>query len=156
MEFDVAQNEDIIRQFQSWAIMARPRSPHVWQVVEDMLTSTRDIMDRNHLTEVTQLTLAMLPDVVEFSGPRRLTSGIWRSIELLGMPGANVSDRPHDILAPRLYGDVLVMPAHSFAFSMIESAPHKEVWESVKQDAQGPPLVTHHYSGSWKNDKGGE
>jgi hypothetical protein len=46
---------------------------------------------------------------------------------------------------PKLIGDVLVMPGNAFAAS-----------QSGFPEDQGPRLVTHHYAGTWKNDKGGE
>ncbi|CAM6001880.1 unnamed protein product [Sphagnum balticum] len=142
LEFDV----DIwVRQFASWTIMAKPKSPHMLMVVEDCIEAVREKM-REHNVGVADLTLDMIGDVVDFSGPRRLTRGVLKSLSLTlnsTIEGQNISN----VTEPRLIGDVLVLPDYAFANSMNEQYGDK---------AQGQKLVTHHYAGSWKNTLGGE
>ena len=38
-EFDVGWGDNFIRQFNSWTIMAKPRLPHMWQAIQDILAA---------------------------------------------------------------------------------------------------------------------
>lgn len=80
----------------------------------------------------------MLSDVVNVTGLKIMTIAILESLEqLLGRP---VDDRDFSgIKHPKLVGDVLIMPAVSFAAT-------QNGWPTDQGDA----LVTHHYEGSWK------
>ncbi|EUC27257.1 glycosyltransferase family 32 protein [Bipolaris zeicola 26-R-13] len=132
-EFDAEWPEPFDRQFASWTIMSRPRSPRMMQVIDDILEE--------------DLTLKMMGDVVDLTGPRRLTTIIFRSLEKK-LKTINPTE-VHSILQPVLLKDVLILPGRSFAASANKYTP--------EQEALLPPqLVTHHYAGSWKNDKGGE
>jgi alpha 1,6-mannosyltransferase len=142
LEFDV----DIwVRQFASWTIMARPKSPHLMTVVEDCIEGLLN-KAKEHNVGIQDLKLDMIDDIVDVSGPRRLTRGIQKSLsKMLGKEVGN-DDISH-VLEPRLIGDVLVLPDYAFANSMNQQHGDKK---------QGQVLVTHHYAGSWKNAKGGE
>lgn len=142
MEFDV----DIwIRQFASWTIMAKPKSPHMLTVVEDCLGGLES-RAKELGVGMQDLRLDMIDDIVDVSGPRRLTRGIQKSLSnTLGQEIGN-DDLAH-ISQPKLIGDVLVMPDYAFADSMNQQYGDKKV---------GKVLATHHYAGSWKNAKGGE
>lgn len=142
LEFDV----DIwVRQFASWTIMAKPKSPHMLMVVEDCIEAVLE-KTREHNVGVPDLTIDMIGDVVDFSGPRRLTRGVLNSLSLTlnsKIEDGNISN----VMEPRLIGDVLVLPDYSFANSMNEQYGDR---------GKGQILVTHHYAGSWKNSLGGE
>ncbi|KAI0008822.1 initiation-specific alpha-1,6-mannosyltransferase [Xylariaceae sp. FL0662B] len=142
LEFDV----DIwIRQFASWTIMAKPKSPHLLTVAEDCLEGLVD-KAKEHNIRIQDLKLDMIDDIVDVSGPRRLTRGIQKSLsKMLDQPVGN--DEISHVSEPRLIGDVLVLPDYSFANSMNLQYGDKK---------SGQILVTHHYAGSWKNSKGGE
>lgn len=89
----------------------------------------------------------MMGDVVDLTAPRRLMTIIFRSLEKK-LKTINPTE-VHSILQPVLLKDVLILPGRSFAASANKYTP--------EQEALLPPqLVTHHYAGSWKNDKGGE
>lgn len=142
-EFDVGWGESIFRQFTTWVIMARPGSPHVWMVVQDILDSFKSTMLENEVS-VAGLTLQMGGDVVDATGPRRFTRGILKSM------GQAFDTTLQDIQAlkePKLAGDVLVLPGYAFAASA-------NTYD--KEFTVPPPLAKHHYAGTWKNDKGGE
>lgn len=148
-EFDVGWSPGIMRQFASWTIMARPGSPHMLTVVEGIVDALHSVM-KEHQVSIGNVTLNMTGDVVDFSGPRRLTTGVFKS---LGHTlNRSVSpDEAKEILQPMLLGDVLVMPGRSFAASVNDY--------SKKGGGSGllpPQLVTHHYAGTWKNEQGGE
>ncbi|KAJ4421959.1 hypothetical protein N0V82_003355 [Gnomoniopsis sp. IMI 355080] len=142
MEFDV----DIwIRQFATWTIMAKPKSSHFLTVVEDclegLLSKAKDLN-----VELQDLRPDMIGDIVDVSGPRRLTRGIQKSLSKT----LNTDIGNEDIARlsqPKLIGDVLVLPDYAFADSMNQQYGDKKV---------GKVLVTHHYAGSWKNENGGE
>ncbi|KAI8941021.1 hypothetical protein NX059_002267 [Plenodomus lindquistii] len=146
-EFDQGWEGQYVRQFTSWTIMSAPRCPHMLQVIDDIFLELRRITRTNGVA-VENVTLALAGDVVDFSGPRRLTRSIYASLST----ALNTTVGPLDmqeILKPKLVGDVLVMPGKSFASTSNRYTP--------EQEAELPPaLVRHHYAGSWKNDHGGE
>jgi alpha 1,6-mannosyltransferase len=142
LEFDV----DIwVRQFASWTIMARPKSPHLMTVVEDCIEGLLN-KAKEHNVGIQDLKLDMIDDIVDVSGPRRLTRGIQKSLSKMLSKEVGNDDISH-VLEPRLIGDVLVLPDYAFANSMNQQHGDKK---------QGQVLVTHHYAGTWKNAKGGE
>lgn len=142
LEFDV----DIwIRQFASWTIMAKQKSSHMLTVVEDCLEGLIKKAEE-HNVGISDLRLDMIDDIVDVSGPRRLTRGILKSLsKMLNETVGN--DEISHVSEPRLIGDVLVLPDYSFANSMNQQYGNKK---------PGQILVTHHYAGSWKNSRGGE
>lgn len=144
-EFDVGWGEDIFREFATWTIMARPRSPHMWAVIQDILQLFKRILKEQGVT-IAKLKLDMVGDVVDATGPRRFTRSVMRSLEESGFANATVRDLKN-LNEPKMAGDVLVLPGWAFAASA----------NRYKEDTDLPPsLVTHYYAGSWKNDKGGE
>ncbi|KAF2276651.1 uncharacterized protein EI97DRAFT_449987 [Westerdykella ornata] len=146
-EFDMGWDMPFVRQFASWTILAKPGSPHMWQVIVDILDSLSTTMASNNVT-IGNLTLSMVGDVVDFTGPRRLTNSIYKSLGKTLKRTIGEKDMSK-LLQPKLVGDVLVMPGRSFAASSNRYTKEEE--------AQLPAaLVTHHYAGSWKNDHGGE
>lgn len=142
MEFDV----DIwVRQFASWTIMAKPKSPHMMMVVEDCLEGL--ISKAEELKVGLQdLRVDMIDDIVDVSGPRRLTRGIQKSLSKTLDKEIGNEDVAR-LSQPKLIGDVLVLPDYAFADSMNQEYGEKKI---------GKILVTHHYAGSWKNGNGGE
>jgi len=146
-EFDWGWPGKFVRQFASWTIMSKKGSTHMMQVIDDIFETLHQKLVEHNVT-VKDVTLEMMGDVVDFSGPRRLTTGVYKSLskQLNQTIG---EDDLSKILQPKLVGDVLVMPGRSFAAS---SNTYME-----EEEAQMPPkLVQHHYAGSWKNEKGGE
>ena len=143
-EFDIGWGDNIIREFVTWAMMAKPDSPHLWRVVEDILAFFEDTMAKNSVP-VQGLTLAMVGDVVDATGPRRFTRSI---IESMGESFHVKIEAFHNLLTPKLVGDVLVLPGYAWAAS---ANKYHDVLDTVP-----PPSLSHHYAGSWKNDKGGE
>ncbi|KAJ6284672.1 glycosyltransferase [Bipolaris maydis] len=146
-EFDQGWPGKYVRQFASWTIMSKPRSPHMMQVVDDILETVR-VETMEHGVGVQNVTLEMMGDVVDFTGPRRLTRSVFKSLEKQMNHTLDVSEF-HEIFQPRLVGDVLIMPGQSFAAS-------SNTYTAEQQKELPPQLVEHHYAGSWKNDKGGE
>ncbi|KAI6381628.1 hypothetical protein MCOR25_001101 [Pyricularia grisea] len=145
-EFDVGWGENFVRQFATWTIMAKPNSPHMWNVVHDIQKTMLDKVREKGLASPANLTMPMLGDVVDVTGPRRFTRSVLDSLERKG-------DKPQDmtpyekLLEPKIMGDLLIMPGWAFAGSS----------NTYEESFQKPPgLVTHHYAGSWKNNKGGE
>ncbi|KAK3294556.1 uncharacterized protein B0H64DRAFT_400996 [Chaetomium fimeti] len=142
-EFDVGWPGNFIRQFTTWSIMAKPGSPHMWMVVQDILQSFRDKMEEENVT-IEGLTLEILGDVVDVTGPRRFTRSILKSVE--AAYNTTLQDM-QELLEPKLAGDVLVLPGYAFAAS---ANTYDEAMDVP------PPLLKHHYAGTWKNEKGGE
>lgn len=149
-EFDVGWGEKVHHQLNSWIILAKPGLPHILMVIEDILQRVRDV-SRTNRVRVAGLTMPMVGDVVDFTGPRRLTESVFKSLQkTLNATDAEFSPLEEStwfIREPKLLGDVLILPGFSFASS-------SNFYDDT--DAIGPPLVTHHYAGSWKNEHGGE
>jgi len=144
-EFDVGWEFAFVRQFASWTIMAKPGLPHMSMVIEDILEGLHN-KTAEHNVSLADLTLAMTGDVVDMTGPRRFTFSVLKSLELTlntTVPIESISK----LREPKLVGDVLIMPGYAFAAS---SNTYKD------KEGLSPPLVTHHYAGTWKNEDGGE
>lgn len=145
LEFDedASENGYIGTQFASWWIMSRPLLPHMMMVIDDIIMNLHEIAESNDVN-IRGIKWEMIPEVVQVTGPKRLTWSVIRSLEMtLGQP---VDDRNVSGLhAPKLVGDVLVMPGVAFA-----------AFQNGEPGDQGPALVSHHYAGSWKNKNGGE
>ncbi|KAJ4422391.1 hypothetical protein N0V82_002946 [Gnomoniopsis sp. IMI 355080] len=147
-EFDVGWGEAIIREFATWTIISKPRSPHLWSLVMDIM----DFFEAKRLEvgvdSVAELTLAMVGDIVDATGPRRFTRSILTSLGK-SMEGEEPVDvnTIKNLREPNLVEDVLILPGFSFA---AESNHWPPDWTLT------PPLVTHHGLGSWKNEHGGE
>ncbi|KAE8355941.1 hypothetical protein BDV28DRAFT_128145 [Aspergillus coremiiformis] len=135
-EFDVGWGERVFRQIQTWTVMAVPRSRHLLRVIDDIVDAVRESQDGDMVNA----------DVVDFTGPRRFTRGVFKSLELAINGTIDYHGISH-LLAPRLIGDVVLMPGYSFSAS---------VNKYDAGDVVGPSLVKHHYAGSWKNQYGGE
>lgn len=145
-EFDLGYG-DILRQFQSWTIMAKPKSPHIMQAINDIITTLYKKMREGNFS-IEEATLQNIGDVVDFCGPRRFTFSIYTSLTKQ-LNRTVVEGDMKEILQPKLLGDVLVMPGRSFADSANTYTPEEQELLPLK-------LVDHHYAGTWKNDHGGE
>lgn len=142
LEFDV----DIwVRQFATWTIMARPKSLHMLAVVEDCLEGLLSKAKELNVG-LQDLRPNMIDDIVDVSGPRRLTRGFLKSLSKTMDKEIGNEDMAR-LSQPKLIGDVLVLPDYAFADSMNQQYGDKKI---------GTVLVTHHYAGSWKNENGGE
>ncbi|PYH91264.1 hypothetical protein BO71DRAFT_401537 [Aspergillus ellipticus CBS 707.79] len=130
-------------QFASWTVMAAAGSVHVRAAIEYVMGQMGRIAAEHNVT-VEGVTMEMIPDVVDASGPQAMTVAILQSLsrelgETVGR--ANISQ----VREPTLLGDVLVLPQAAFAAR-----------QGGYPTDQGPYLVSHHYAGSWKNEQGGE
>ncbi|RAL59255.1 hypothetical protein DID88_006969 [Monilinia fructigena] len=86
----------------------------------------------------------MINDVVDLTGPKRMTLGIVKSLNKV--LGRELDDRDvGELRSARLIHDVLILPANAFAGIQNGFAKDK-----------GSVLVNHHYAGTWKNKFGGE
>jgi len=84
LEFDWAwENDNFLHsQFASWTVMAKPRSPHLLMVINDILEDFRQKC-KEHNVKLPDLTLPMVGHVVDITGPKRMTRGIVKSLELM-------------------------------------------------------------------------
>ncbi|KAK4140972.1 uncharacterized protein C8A04DRAFT_39500 [Dichotomopilus funicola] len=139
-EFDVGWTLPFNHQFATWIIMAKPRSSHIWAVVQDIVQSLQAKMEEKNIS-VEELNLQTFDDVINLTGPRRFTKSLLKSM------GKAKAKQVQGILEPKLAGDVLILPGYAFAAST----------NFYDEDIElPPPLVTHHYAGSWRNRQGGE
>lgn len=130
-------------QFASWTVMVKPHLQHFKAVIEYVVRQLKYQATDNHVS-ISALTKPMLPDVVAVTGPQAITMALLRSVS--EETGQEVTKKEiHHLKEPKLVGDILVLPQAAFA-----------ALQGGKPKDQGPYLVSHWYSGSWKNDAGGE
>lgn len=145
LEFDETWEDDGVlhSQFASWTIMSKPGSPHMLQVIDDIIVAIREKSEENDVS-IEILTTKMVGDVIDLTGPKRMTWSIVASLEK--MMQRTLDDRDiSGLKEPKLLGDVLILPGNAFADN-----------QNDYPEDEGPVLVQHHYAGSWKNDHGGE
>jgi mannosyltransferase OCH1-like enzyme len=84
LEFDWAWENDkfLHSQFASWTVMAKPMSPHMLMIIEDILEDFRQKC-KEHSIKLTDLKLDMVGHVVDLTGPKRMTRSIVKSLELI-------------------------------------------------------------------------
>ncbi|KAJ5336783.1 Glycosyltransferase [Penicillium brevicompactum] len=142
-EFDVGWGDNFIRQFASWTIMARAGCVHLGVVIDEIVAAVRD---KGLLfgVGVDGLTIEMVGDIIDLTGPRRLTGGVLRSLEMIRGEVVDM-ESISKLMEPALVEDVLILPGFAFAAS-----------SNNYVNGSGVALVTHHYAGSWKNHHGGE
>lgn len=140
-EFDAGLRSDVSHQLASWTILSRGRpgasAPHMMMVVDDIVRAVHEETNE-HSVPIAGLKLHMVPDVVDFTGPARMTRSIFKSLERT--LGRDV-DRMlvQNILEPTLLGDVLFMPGWAFA-----AAQSQGKYPEEDRDRIGSPLVIHH------------
>lgn len=144
-EFDAGWEDNIIREFASWTILAKAGSPHMLMTINDTIDYLRE-KTVQHNVGYEGLTLEMTGDVVDATGPRRMTRGIFKSLEVMLNRAIDIREEVGNLLEPAIIGDVLILPGYAFANSS----------NTYPEGQGGQPLVTHHYAGTWKNSKGGE
>ena len=106
------------------------------QIIVDIVVDKLKGIARANAVGIEEITLEMLSDVVEVTGPKIMTVAIMTSLELL--LGRPVDDRDYTHnKRPELVGDVLVMPGVSF-----------DALQNGNPTDQGDALVTHHHEGS--------
>jgi mannosyltransferase OCH1-like enzyme len=142
LEFDFewrGPGTDVASQFCNWVFVARQSSRNLQIIVEFVIKKLKDIAQENTVG-IEGVTLEMISDVVDVTGPKIMTVAILESLgQLLGR---TVDDRDFSgIKQPKLVGDVLIMPGVSFA-----------ALQNGNPTDQGDALVTHHYEGSWKKE----
>ncbi|CAG8372678.1 unnamed protein product [Penicillium salamii] len=140
LEFDFSYRgpgTEVASQFCNWVFAAQPSSRNLRVIVDTVINKLKGIAAANNVG-ISGITLEMLSDVVNVTGPKIMTIAILESLgQLLGR---TVDDRDFSgIKHPKLVGDVLIMPGVSFAAR-----------QNGDPTDQGPALVTHHYEGSWK------
>jgi mannosyltransferase OCH1-like enzyme len=144
-EFDVGWGENIIRQFASWTFMAQPGCVHLAVVIEEIVAA---IVGKalGFGVQISELSMEQIGDIIDLTGPRRLTRGVFGSLGVVRKETFDV-DSVARLGEAVLVEDVLILPGFSFA----ASSNNYEGW-----NVSIVPLVTHHYAGSWKNHNGGE
>ncbi|KAE8452316.1 hypothetical protein EG329_001016 [Mollisiaceae sp. DMI_Dod_QoI] len=142
-EFDMAGSW---REFATWTILAKPGSPHLLRVINDIMSNLNKKAMENHVS-ISGLTMDTIGDVVWLTGPRAFTRSVLRSLEVENYDAmVSVPDSP-PTFEPWLIKDVLILPGWSFSLTLNKYEPEHN---------PGPALVTHHFAGTWKNAYGGE
>lgn len=145
-EFDYGWDETYFHEFASWTILSKPGVSHMLMVIDDIIDAVHQVAAAQNLP-IEGLTPPMVGDIVDFTGPRRLTRSLIKSVEMT--LGRAVPRREiENIREPKLIDNVLILPGQAFS----------DATNDFSKDGgrPGPVLVTHHYAGSWKNDRGGE
>ncbi|CAJ2514224.1 Uu.00g023430.m01.CDS01 [Anthostomella pinea] len=134
-EMDAGLTGDVSHQLASWTIMARKGTPYMMAAIDDISRAIHD-ESNEHSVPVSDLKLWMLPDVVDFTGPARLTRSVFKGLEQT--LGRDVDRRlVQGILEPTQMGDVLFMPGWAFAAGQGQ-------YPEEDRDKIGPRLVIHH------------
>lgn len=137
-------NDQEMREFTSWMIMAKPGLRHMSMVINDTMEALHKKAEDNDVP-LSDLTMAMVGDIVWLTGPMAMSRSIIKSLGIEKL-NINYGTTPY-VFEPQLFDDVLILPGYSFSASL----------QDYKDDEHpGPTLVTHHFMGSWKNDDGGE
>ena len=122
----------------NWVIVAEPGSPHMLAAVEDVVAAVQQTMRFYEVNAVENVTADMMGDAGSFSGPGRLTRAVVKSLE--EMMGREIDgDEVSAVLLPKLVGDVLIMPRHSFDTSAGWSGDDEE-----EEEPGMPTLATLH------------
>ncbi|KXG52573.1 uncharacterized protein PGRI_088570 [Penicillium griseofulvum] len=142
LEFDFewrGPETEVASQFCNWIFVARKSSRNLQIVVDTVVKTLKDIAQKNSVG-IEGITLEMLSDVVNVTGPKNMTITLMDSLQqLLGRP---VDDRDYaHTKRLKLVGDVFVMPGAAFA-----------ALQNGNRTDQGDVLVTHYYEGSWKKE----
>jgi len=95
--------------------MAAPQSAHMMQVIDDILQTLHE-KTAEHNIGIEGAILDIMGDVVDFTGPRRLTRSVYASLEKQLNRAIEERDMM-ELVRPKLIGDLLVMPGISFAAS---------------------------------------
>lgn len=147
-EFDWGLDDRYIHEFASWTIMSKPGVNHMMMVINDIVEAVHTARAENKVANIAELTPIMVGDIVDFTGPRRLTRSIVKSLEMtLHRPIER--QEIENIKDPVLVDNVLILPGYAFS-SVVED------FSNLPGGQPGPTLVVHHYAGSWKNEHGGE
>lgn len=131
-EPDAAATPQAPHRFATWVMMAQPGSPHLLAVVEDIVAAVHQTMRFYDVADMGNLTEAMVGDVVEFSGPGRLTRAVLGSLEAM-LNRTVEREEVSSVLMPKLLGDVLIMPRSSFSTG--------ETAGSAEEDELVPPTL---------------
>ncbi|KAJ5542516.1 CAZyme family GT32 [Penicillium sp. DV-2018c] len=142
LEFDFewrGPGTDVASQFCNWVFVGRQSSRNLQIVVDFVIKKLKEIA-RENAVGIEGITLDMISDVVDVTGPKMMTVAVLESLgQLLNR---TVDDRDFSgIKQPKLVGDVLIMPGVSFA-----------ALQNGNPTDQGDALVSHHYEGSWKKE----
>lgn len=147
-EFDWGLDEDFTHEFASWTIMSKPGVQHMMVVINDIIESLHTARAESQVATIHELTPPMVGDIVDLTGPRRMTRSIIKSLEMtLRRPIER--EEIENIQEPVLVDNVLILPGYAFASATND-------FSDVDGGQPGPSLVTHHFAGSWKNEFGGE
>lgn len=150
-EFDGGYHFEFDRQFTTWTVLAKKGVRKLLTVAEDVVQGMHELAAANNVT-ISGLNMEMVGDVVDFTGPKRFAKSVMKSIvdeESAKESGWGGWEPYHELLEPKLAGDVLILPGYALAASY-------NSYEPEDQDRVGPSLVVHHYAGTWKNEHGGE
>lgn len=111
LEFDFewrGPGTQVASQFCNWVFMARPFSRNLKVIIDSVIDKVKEIAHTNNVP-IEGITLDMLPDVVDVTGPKIMTIAILKALGHL--LARTVDDRDFSgIKQPKLVGDVLIMP----------------------------------------------
>ncbi|GAT28016.1 alpha-1,6-mannosyltransferase Och1 [Aspergillus luchuensis] len=131
-------------QFASWTVMSTAGNGHIYHAIEYVAGRLEGLARENNVT-VGEVTMEMIPDVVDVTGPQAITVALLETISEEVGRGVGKEEIEGIGEGGVLLGDVLVLPQASFA-----------ALQGGMPQGQGEYLVSHHYAGSWKNEVGGE
>ena len=127
-------------QFASWTIFAKPGHPILNKIIDRVRIQLHTLAARQNTT--LGGIVASYMDVIDTTGPGVFSGSIYEGLSEAA--GELVDSRNlTGLTAPKLFGDVLILPITAFAPGMDHSG--SKGWESEEA------LVGHLFAGSWKN-----
>lgn len=125
---------DLHTQFTNWIFMAAPGVRHLAIIIDAIIVDLNKLADSKGLP-MSKLTFHMIDNVVDMTGPKRMTRTLVASLEK--QLGQKIDDTNISRLKkPKLIGDVLILPTNAWANEF---------------ENEGPKYVKHHYAGTWKH-----
>lgn len=128
-------------QFCTWAILAKPGHPLMQMTVDQVISRLKRLALRQGTT-ISDIK-ATRKEVLETTGPALFTRMVFEGLSKV--TGSNFTYlNVTQLTAPRLVGDVLILPINAFGCGQAHSNSG-----SPEDDTA---LVQHLFKGSWKND----
>ncbi|KAL2164739.1 hypothetical protein VTH06DRAFT_34 [Thermothelomyces fergusii] len=132
-------------QFCQWTIAAAPGHPVFAKMVDRVLYSLHQL-ELEHGVPLGQLRKLGSFEVMNSTGPAAWTDVVWAQLQEYDSSLTDIKNLSY-MDAPRLYGDIVVLPIDGFGMGQ----PHSD----STNDGTIPPdaLVRHLFNGSWRGDK---
>ncbi|KAL0929589.1 Initiation-specific alpha-1,6-mannosyltransferase 2 [Colletotrichum truncatum] len=132
-------------QFCQWTIAAAPGHPVFQKILARISRSTAELVEKNKAKEFGSTWKPTSLEVMNSTGPAAWTDVVWEHLQGIDEELTDIRNLSY-LEAPRLYGDVLVLPIDGFGMGQRHSGSTND--GSIPDNA----LVKHLFEGSWRED----